>query len=130
VTLLLDRVTGEPNRRRLAVDGNAVLTRELHFDTAPEDAEPGALLFFHPADLLADYDLDSLLPIAEPVSLSELAWRVSGKPRVSGKKPSGSAQTNARQLVQKLELAGLAERFKGERGSEMVVRRRSPGVES
>jgi len=130
VTLLLERVQGEANRRRLAVDGNAVLPRELHFDTAPEEAEPGTVLFFHQADLLADYDLDTLLPIGEPVSLSELAWRVSGKTRTPGKKPPGSAQRDARLLVQRFEQVGGTERFKGERGAEMVVRRRTAESES
>jgi hypothetical protein len=80
VSMLLERVKGQPRRRRLKVDGSFVLERELLFDIADAGEPAGAIHYFRLADPYAVYDPPALIG-SEGISKNELAWRVSGKPR-------------------------------------------------
>jgi hypothetical protein len=121
VALLLERVPGEPQQRRLRVDGNDVLSSEHFFEVADESDSPGSIRFWRRVEPGAPRIAQVLAP-GEASSLTEIAWRLSGRTRVPNTKPAGDALRAASVAVSAWRHAGLATIEDGPRKS-LIVRR-------
>jgi hypothetical protein len=124
---LLENSTDDPRQRKLHIQGNAVPETRLLFSVAGEKNEPGAILYWRPADPLEAYSLDELVAEGEEISTTGLAWRLQGEERVKGKSPKGQYQRKAAQLRESWLRTGAIETFKGGHGAKMI---RRPRVET
>jgi hypothetical protein len=113
---LLEDAPSDPRCRRLKIRGNAVMTRELLLEVAPEESDPGAILYFRPTDPLDRYEIDDLLG-SEAISTTELSRRLA-----PGSEPGGAEKRTARRLRDRWERAGLIEVVGGPRGSILLRR--------
>ena len=113
VTLLLEK-TKDPRQLLLKVEGNFVLNSEITFEVAPPDAPAGAIYYFKPFDPHAIYDPKELVGEGE-ISTNEFAWRLSGKPRETGKNPPGASTRLAEKLRDRWEHEGTIEVTPGPR---------------
>jgi hypothetical protein len=119
VTLLLEKIRSKPHQRRLMVEGSFVLDDELIFDVADPDDPSGTIKFFRLTNALAAYDPVTLVGTGG-VSSNELAWRVSGGPRQTGKNPPGAASRLATELRLHWLEQGLVEIVPGPRNSQVI----------
>ncbi len=124
---LLENSTDDPRQRKLHIQGNAVPETRLLFSVAGEKNEPGAILYWRPADPLEVYSLDELVAEGEEISTTGLAWRLQGEERAKGKSPKGQYQRKAAQLRESWLRTGAIETFKGGHGAKMI---RRPRVET
>lgn len=122
VVWLLERVPGNPQQRRLEVDGNAILPTERFFECATADAEPGAVFYFRPAIEGTRFPIEKIA-VGEAVSLTELAWRCAGQERQPNKKPPGVALRAAHACIDSWVRAGLGETFEGKHKALMFTRK-------
>lgn len=123
VVWLLERSATAPNQRILKVDGNAILPAEITLEVASETADVGAVHYFRPCDPIAAHSIDDHLTAGEEISTSELAWRLSGKTRETGKRPPGTAQELAARLRDRWAREGLVEKFQA--GQAINLRRKT-----
>jgi hypothetical protein len=124
---LLENSTDDPRQRKLHIQGNAMPETRLLFSVAGEKNEPGAILYWRPADPLEVYNLDELLAEGEEISTTGLAWRLQGEERVKGKSPKGQYQRKAAQLRESWLRSGAIETFEGGHRAKMI---RRPRVET
>jgi hypothetical protein len=103
----------------LKVEGNWVVSSEIVFQVAPPDAPKDTILFFRPVDSLSGYDPVSLIG-HEDMSTNQLAWKLSGGKRESGKNPPGTVTRLAGQLRDRWLRDGLVDVYDGPRGSRMM----------
>jgi hypothetical protein len=107
VVASLEQVSGMPHLRRVRTITNLGRPpKPLTLQVAPQDSEPGDLLYFRFHDPLAAHQPHDLIAAGENLTTNALAWRLSGTEPEPKKQPPGDARRLAATLREKWEKEG------------------------